>query len=357
MSDTQEMADRRKQLDHFMQLPLDEKIKLSLKYIRQWHDHYNGDVAVSFSGGMDSTVLLHMARTIYPDTAGYFVDTGLEYPEIKAHVKNTPNVVTVRPKLTFKQVLDKYGFPLVSKRVSQYVCEVQRSKGETATKRLRMTGIRTDGTFSKLGKIPDKWLHLVDAPFAISDRCCDALKKSPLENIPHPMTGTRAEESQQRSLSFVEFGVNGFDLKKPRSTPLVFWRDLDIWEYVEVEGLEYADCYKGDNAVARTGCMFCMFGVHLEREPNRFQMMEITHPKQWAYCMEKLGIREVLEYIGVPWENEPECNLLCGFTSGVEHDPGCPVLKKHNAEIERGERCGAGFKGCPGGPQCTLTHK
>ena len=52
----------------------------------------------------------------------------------------------------------------------------------------------------------------------------------------------------------------------------------------------------------RTGCMFCMFGAHLEKEPNRFQRMKVTHPKQYAYCMDKLGPREVLEYIGVPYE-------------------------------------------------------
>jgi hypothetical protein len=48
--------------------------------------------------------------------------------------------------------------------------------------------------------------------------------------------------------------------------------------------------------------MFCMFGCHLEKTPNRFQRMKVTHPKQYAYCMEQLGLKEVLEYIGVPYE-------------------------------------------------------
>lgn len=37
-------------------------------------------------------------------------------------------------------------------------------------------------------------------------------------------------------------------------------------------------------------------------DDNRFQRMKVTHPKQYAYCMDKLGLREVLEYIGVPYE-------------------------------------------------------
>lgn len=51
----------------------------------------------------------------------------------------------------------------------------------------------------------------------------------------------------------------------------------------------------------RTGCMFCMFGVHLEKEPNRFQRMKITHPKQYDYCINKLGCGAVLDYIGVKY--------------------------------------------------------
>ena len=68
-----------------------------------------------------------------------------------------------------------------------------------------------------------------------------------------------------------------------------------LGEYEPEDTLETTGC-------DRTGCMFCMFGCHLEKEPNRFQRMKTTHPKQYEYCMDKLGLREVLEYIGVPYE-------------------------------------------------------
>ena len=51
----------------------------------------------------------------------------------------------------------------------------------------------------------------------------------------------------------------------------------------------------------RTGCMFCMFGVHLEKEPNRFQRMALTHPKQYDFCIHKLGCGKVLDFLGVPY--------------------------------------------------------
>lgn len=53
----------------------------------------------------------------------------------------------------------------------------------------------------------------------------------------------------------------------------------------------------------RTGCIFCLFGIFIEqkkRGSNRFQRMYITHPQLWAYCMDKLGIREVMAFLGLP---------------------------------------------------------
>jgi hypothetical protein len=58
---------------------------------------------------------------------------------------------------------------------------------------------------------------------------------------------------------------------------------------------------------SRTGCVFCMFGCHLEKEPNRFQMLKETHPKLHEYMLKPvseggLGLKEVLDYIGVKYE-------------------------------------------------------
>lgn len=54
----------------------------------------------------------------------------------------------------------------------------------------------------------------------------------------------------------------------------------------------------------RTGCMFCMFGLAREKGCNRFQRMSKTHPVQWNYCLNKLGLKEVLEFMGFPYEEE-----------------------------------------------------
>ena len=90
-----------------------------------------------------------------------------------------------------------------------------------------------------------------------------------------------------------------------------FWLEQDILHYLKLTGISYCSIYediieeKGKlrtTGADRTGCMFCMFGVHREKQPNRFQRMEQNHPKQYDYCINKLGCGAVLDYIGVPYK-------------------------------------------------------
>ena len=67
-----------------------------------------------------------------------------------------------------------------------------------------------------------------------------------------------------------------------------------------MHSIAYSEIY--DMGEKRTGCMFCMFGVHLEKGENRFQRMKKTHPKQYDYCINKLGCGEVLDFIGVEYD-------------------------------------------------------
>ena len=107
-------------------LPLELKIKLTQRRIREWYQYFGGQVCVSFSGGKDSTVLLDIVRGIYPDVPAVFSDTGLEYPEIKEFVKTKDNVEIVRPKINFRQVIETYGYPLVSKEVAEAIHYARR---------------------------------------------------------------------------------------------------------------------------------------------------------------------------------------------------------------------------------------
>lgn len=298
-------------------LPLDVKVELSKEAIRRWYEHWHGEVTVSFSGGMDSTVLLHLVRSVYPDVQAVCVDA-LLYPEIREHVKATENVLIVRPELkwSFTRVVEHYGYPVVSKRTAQYVSEVQRSRGETATKRLRLTGIKSNGTFSPRSMISHCWQFLCDAPFQVSHKCCNVLKKKPLDGghaDRFPFVGTRVAEADQREVTYYTYGCNGYDMKHPRSTPIAFWLDNDIWDYVREFNVPYSRIY--DMGYTRTGCFACMFGIPYEEEPNRFQRMQVTHPQLWRAC-EKWGIPEVLDYIGVSYAPPEQPRLFEYAASG-----------------------------------------
>lgn len=103
-------------------LPLSAKIRMTQLRIRGWVDEYGEDgVYVSFSGGKDSAVLLDIVRKMYHKIPAVFVDTGLEYPEIREFVKRFDNVEWLKPKLTFRQVIEKYGYPFISKEISNCI--------------------------------------------------------------------------------------------------------------------------------------------------------------------------------------------------------------------------------------------
>lgn len=270
---------------------------MSKRRIRSWYDYWKGEVYISFSGGKDSTALLHLVRELYPEVPAVFVDTGLEYPEIRDFVKTIDNVTWLKPKMPFNKVIEKYGYPVGSKEVAQKVAEIRNTKSK------QLKNKRMYGDIKGNGKLPIKWRRLITASFSVSSTCCNIMKKSPIKKYEKQgrkgYVGTMAQDSRLRETSYLATECNNFESNRPLSMPLAFWTEKDIWNYLSVNQISYAPIY--NKGYTRTGCMFCMFGVHLEDTPNRFQRMQKTHPKQWDYCINKLGCGEVLDYIGVPY--------------------------------------------------------
>ena len=316
------------ELKQMQSLPLEAKIIKTQLRIREWYEHWNENVYVSFSGGKDSTVLLHIAREMYPDIQAVFCDTGLEYPEIRRFVKTFDNVEWIKPikydkktrsyvPTNFKEIITEQGYPVISKEVSQKIKEHRAGYPYTA-KYFDGTLTKIDGTKSRYDLV--RWSHLLEAPFKISHTCCQYMKKNPFKQYSkktksQAMTGSLACESRLRYTNWIRHGCNAFDAKKPISNPLSFWTEQDVLQYILLKKLPMADVYghitldsKGNlttSGVNRTGCMFCMFGCHLEKEPNRFQLMKGTHSKQYEYCMKStddggLGLDKVLTWLNIP---------------------------------------------------------
>lgn len=301
------------ELQMLQSLPLDIKIAKSKLRIQEWVDFYGvDDCYISFSGGKDSLVMLHLIKQldINDRIPVVFVDTGLEYPEIKQFVKKIyPNVTILRPKKSFKQVIEEYGYPVISKEQAQYIEDIRT--GTEKIKLRRLEGV--NGQF----KLANKYRYLLDAPFKISSKCCAIMKKEPIRNYENksrrvPFLGMMADDSLLRKNMYLKSGCNSFDSARPKSMPIGFWTEQDILQYIKNNNLElcsiYGDVVQDENGKLkttgnnRTGCIWCMFGLQYDGEENRFQRLKITHPELHDYCMNKLGMKEVLEFMNEPYE-------------------------------------------------------
>lgn len=144
-------------------LPLEAKIVFTQSRIREWYSHWQGDVYVSYSGGKDSTVLLDIVKDMYPDVPAVFCDTGLEYPEVRELALKKADVV-LKPAMNFKQVIEKYGYPIPSKEQAQLIRELRSTNSD----KLRSIRLNGRGGGSNLGMVSTRWMPLVYAPFKVS---------------------------------------------------------------------------------------------------------------------------------------------------------------------------------------------
>ena len=294
-------------------LPLELKIPLTKRRIVDWVSEFgvNG-VYVSFSGGKDSTVLLHMVRELFPEVEAVFVNTGLEYPEIQQFVKTFDNVTILRPKMRFDEVIKHYGYPIISKEVANtlHECRVARERGHMPRCYQKLLGTLRDkdGKISRFNQA--KYKPLLDADFHVSNRCCNVMKKSPAKKYEKetgrkPMVATLACESRLRTQVWLKSGCNAFDNARQISQPMAFWTEQDVLQYIKKYNIPIASVYGevvyqeepaqqrieecGTETLCttgcdRTGCIFCAFAAHLDKE-SRFERLKQTHPRQYDYCI------------------------------------------------------------------------
>ncbi len=285
------------------QWSLDKKIEHAKKRIIEFYNNMNGMVYVSFSGGKDSTVLLHLVRSIYPDVPAVFFNTTNEFPEILDFVRTVENVTWLEPKMTFNETVECEGFPLISKQNAMKIRRIKTQPASCKTTKLYMTGFNSKNVYKAASKLPEKWKRLLEAPFVVSEKCCDILKKRPVHIYERKTkrfgyVGTMTYESIDRAKSWLENGCNSYNTNQPQSRPLSIWTDEDIWAYIQKFNVRYSSIYddvfdKNGNKIicgeTRTGCAYCAFGLHLEKPDElgmkRFDRLKLRKPKQFAKMM------------------------------------------------------------------------
>ena len=296
------------ELRQMQSLPLRAKIQMTRQRIRGWVEEFGEDgVYISFSGGKDSTVLLDIVRKDYPNIEAIFVNTGLEYPAVRSFALSKENVTELRPDMNFREVLIKYGYPIIGKEVSRSVGDVQKLGKDCFAYRM------FDGSMKGSFYDKSRYSFLLKAPFKISSKCCDTMKKKPLHKASRekkPITAQMADESRQRLSQWIQNGCNAFELKSPISNPMSFWTENDVLQYIHENRLEiseaygkvivkndgidgqinihdyirdYRDCQYETTGGKRTGCIFCGFGILHDKQ--RFVRLSEQEPKLCDYVM------------------------------------------------------------------------
>lgn len=283
-------------------LPLSGKIKMTKRRIDEWVDRFGEEgVYVSFSGGKDSTVLVDIVRNVfnYKDIPLVFVDVPTQYPELKEFAKTFDNLVILKPKISFAQVCEKYGFPMISKEVSNCVSGARKyvkyldsqkcnntiltgrqtvpyacymadllgidrriDKQNEQYKSLQM-GVIPSGSEYRLrrlnGELKDrkgnysqfnqeKYKFFLDAPFDISDMCCMEMKHKPAfayekQTKRKPILAVMASESTMRTQKWLQDGCNAFNVTRPHSNPMSFWTEQDVLLYIKENRLPICSVY------------------------------------------------------------------------------------------------------------------
>ncbi|MFN0254488.1 phosphoadenosine phosphosulfate reductase domain-containing protein [Pedobacter ureilyticus] len=333
--------------------PLQLKIKWAVNRIAEFVIELDGEVYNTFSGGKDSRTVKDIIDKIwdgtfadflpkhiyvklmkYPKPNDVFCNTGLEFPEIVKYVKCFDGVTILKPIMGFTRVIREVGVAIGSKKIAMMVKRLRNyianpSETNAATKNLYLNGIKKDGTISKGSMLPKLWQKLINAPFPVSDECCNIFKKEPFKRYQsstgkRPIIGTTVGESSQRTVSYYITGCNSFEEGKEKCRPISIFTEQDIWNYAFYYGLRHCEVYYDRTVMVEqldgttierflvaeksTGCLFCLFGLHLENkeENNRIQRLALSHPKRWDIVVNKCGLGAIMRFCGLKYLPLPE---------------------------------------------------
>ena len=248
------------------------------KILKKWDKPF-----ISWSGGKDSIVVMHLVHRVDDSIPLIFADTGVNHPsvrKVKKHYESEgKTIISTRQNRehTFWDIVEKYGWPI---------------------------GARSSGTKK-----------------AVSN-CCKLLKKQPMadatEGYDLEINGLTAYESWTRYCRIK--GDGNYKFVKSRGKdgrqvlmPIAWWHTKDVWEYLdkhevvvpeiymqEVEGFTRegrTELVKGvpmDRDAIRVGCWTCP--LPMKYSPNVMKQLREYYPKLWKTLMKKGLAKEVADH-------------------------------------------------------------
>jgi 3'-phosphoadenosine 5'-phosphosulfate sulfotransferase (PAPS reductase)/FAD synthetase len=198
---------------------------------------------VSFSGGKDSTVVLHLAQQLRHDVLSCFYDSGAELPSTYQLVRHVQD--------TWTTVLSW--------------CYPQR----TILDILRAVGIgHNDATESlRAGQIADEIIKDVarTAASALGTDCY--------------MLGLRRDESAGRKADLNKRGALYRMLDgQLRCCPIWDWTDDDVWAYIVSNEVEYNEAYDRTALRQRREIRVCTYAGNTSERYGRFAWLKHEYP-------------------------------------------------------------------------------
>jgi 3'-phosphoadenosine 5'-phosphosulfate sulfotransferase (PAPS reductase)/FAD synthetase len=322
---------------------LDEYVSKAMHRIEILCNSYNeNEVVISFSGGMDSTVVLWLCKQCYElGTISYlpkaiFSDTGLELQATKDFVqeiqKYYPNIEIIKPEKSFVQCQKEYGKPMISKVKSQLIESYQSAKNEARKESSKnnliygKSNLESEKTTAKF-KLANKDIHILNPEFDIkvSDKCCYVLKKKPFEKyylengIKAFFDGEMADEGGIRQTAYekrIKAGGKGCTVVKcigtgenkriiEKKMPIIDWTKEIEQEYISKYNVPISKAYTLYGC-KRTGCFLCPYSKNRKDVTEKIKILFDYEPKTYKYAISTMKDVYIAMNVSLPFDTEYE---------------------------------------------------
>ncbi|MCQ2101458.1 MAG: phosphoadenosine phosphosulfate reductase family protein [Fibrobacter sp.] len=259
----EELKERLAQLATLQALPLPKKIEMSLEIIRRGKEATDGAPAcVLYSGGKDSTILIHLVQKVYERPLFMYNNTGLAERRLVQYIRQRMrglDFIETEPDEEAFTMWKRTGYwPIFGKR--SFTARCRNCPG----------------------------LHVSPV------QCCYQLKEAPANRVMKErgirlaIWGNRADESTRRKFMFCDSGTLFKPKKYPwhQCYPLAFWTQKDVIAYLEDVEPDYPHSMSTE-----AGCWACC--TDITRTPNNIQRLFKTDRARFEYMIRN-GFGEII---------------------------------------------------------------
>ena len=263
-----------------------QKIDLICERLEAYKLHNPNSAIISYSGGRDSHLLLHIVRNVlkynneqYP---AVYAETYNEYADIRHRIEEQDITIVDSKQRIFKTFKEE-GLPLWGKQFSKYWNDLNIKKWNvkiTNEKMLKDYSSRCD------------WVN--SCGLCLSDKCCKLLKEDVLKGNKANIVGLRIAEKGRRSTGKnkeYDFCVRN---SKVLFKPIFDVSNSELAEMEKVLGIINPDIY---SFLDRTGCVMCGFGTkkQIKEKINYLRWFEPQRAKFYmSYFNSYLKYRKIL---------------------------------------------------------------